>query len=184
MNLGLRWEREYGLQEQQQLPGGRLRHQRQPIRSPPTSPASRPRGGPVRRRERQQRPRQQSEPEQVRAAHRRRLAGDAKTTIRGGYGLYWAPQFAIGSPYTPPGYTATIHLRRLQRRQRHPGRQSHQSLPDRRLPTHRNSLGDLTGIGQSLDADRSQFPLAARPPVLDRRPARNCRSASPSKSAM
>ena len=30
-----------------------------------------------------------------------------KTTIRGGYGLYWAPQFAIGTPYNPPGFTAT-----------------------------------------------------------------------------
>ena len=27
--------------------------------------------------------------------------------MRGGYGLYWAPQFAIGSPYNPPGFTAT-----------------------------------------------------------------------------
>ena len=28
-------------------------------------------------------------------------------TIRGGYGIYWAPQFGLGSPYNPPGYTAT-----------------------------------------------------------------------------
>ena len=32
---------------------------------------------------------------------------DSKTTVRGGYGLYWAPQFAIGTPYNPPGFTAT-----------------------------------------------------------------------------
>ena len=32
---------------------------------------------------------------------------DSKTTVRGGYGLYWAPQFAIGSPIQPPGYNQT-----------------------------------------------------------------------------
>jgi hypothetical protein len=30
-----------------------------------------------------------------------------RTTIRGGYGMFWAPAFAYGSPYMPEGFTAT-----------------------------------------------------------------------------
>lgn len=30
-----------------------------------------------------------------------------KTTVRGGYGIYWAPQFAIGAPLNPEGFTAS-----------------------------------------------------------------------------
>ena len=42
---------------------------------------------------------------------------NSKTTLRGGYGLFWAPQFAIGTPYNPPpGYTRIHNLHRLQRR--------------------------------------------------------------------
>src|SRR5262249_23685007 len=32
---------------------------------------------------------------------------DSKTTVRGGWGLFWAPSIGFGSPYSPEGATAT-----------------------------------------------------------------------------
>ncbi len=32
---------------------------------------------------------------------------NSKTTVRGGWGLFWAPSIAIGTPYSPEGATAT-----------------------------------------------------------------------------
>src|ERR1035438_7340794 len=32
---------------------------------------------------------------------------DSKTVVRGGYGIFWAPQFALGSPIATVGYNQT-----------------------------------------------------------------------------
>ena len=32
---------------------------------------------------------------------------ESKTVVRGGYGIFWAPQFAIGSPIATVGYNQT-----------------------------------------------------------------------------
>ena len=75
---------------------------------------------------------------------------NSKTTIRGGYGLYWAPQFAIGSPYNPPGFTSTTNYVASNDGNATPANSLTNpfggALP---LPTG-TALGDLTGIGQSL----------------------------------
>ena len=32
---------------------------------------------------------------------------NSKTTMRGGYGMFWGPQIAQGGPYLPEGFTAS-----------------------------------------------------------------------------
>jgi hypothetical protein len=75
---------------------------------------------------------------------------NSKTTVRGGYGLYWAPQFAIGTPYNPPGYTATTSYVASNDGSATPANSLSNPFPGGvALPTG-NTLGDLTGIGQNL----------------------------------
>ena len=73
-----------------------------------------------------------------------------KTTIRGGYGLFWAPQFAIGTPYNPPGYTATSTYVASNDGNATPANSLTNPFPGGLARPTGNSLGDLTGIGQSL----------------------------------
>ena len=73
-----------------------------------------------------------------------------KTTIRGGYGMFWAPQFAIGTPYNPPGYTATSTYVASNDGNATPANSLTNPFPGGLARPTGNSLGDLTGIGQSL----------------------------------
>ena len=73
-----------------------------------------------------------------------------KTTIRGGYGLYWAPQFAIGTPYNPPGYTATSTYVASNDGNATPANSLTNPFPGGLARPTGSTLGDLTGIGQSL----------------------------------
>jgi hypothetical protein len=73
-----------------------------------------------------------------------------KTTIRGGYGLYWAPQFAIGTPYNPPGYTATSTYVASNDGNSTPANSLTNPFPTGLAKPTGNSLGDLSGIGQAL----------------------------------
>ena len=75
---------------------------------------------------------------------------DGKTTVRAGYGLYWAPQFAIGSPYNPPGYTATTSQIVSNDGNATPATFLNNPFPSGLAKPTGNSLGDLTGIGQSM----------------------------------
>ena len=73
-----------------------------------------------------------------------------KTTIRGGYGLYWAPQFAIGSPYNPPGYTASTSYIASNDGNATPANNLTNPFPGGLAQPTGNTLGGLSGIGQSL----------------------------------
>jgi hypothetical protein len=73
-----------------------------------------------------------------------------KTTIRGGYGMFWAPQFAIGTPYNPPGYTATSTYVASNDGNATPANSLSNPFPGGLARPTGNALGDLTGIGQTL----------------------------------
>ncbi len=73
-----------------------------------------------------------------------------KTTVRAGYGLYWAPQFAIGTPYNPPGYTATSTYVASLDGNATPANSLTNPFPAGMAVPTGNTLGPLTGIGQSL----------------------------------
>jgi hypothetical protein len=73
-----------------------------------------------------------------------------KTTIRGGYGMFWAPQFAIGTPYNPPGYTSTSSYIASNDGNATPANYINNPFPGGLARPTGSSLGDLTGIGQSL----------------------------------
>ena len=73
-----------------------------------------------------------------------------KTTIRGGYGMFWAPQFAIGTPYNPPGYTATSSYIASNDGNATPATYINNPFPAGLARPTGSTLGDLTGIGQSL----------------------------------
>jgi hypothetical protein len=75
---------------------------------------------------------------------------DSKTTVRGGYGLYWAPQFAIGTPYNPPGFTATTSYIASNDGNATPATYVNNPFPAGLAKPTGATLGDLTGIGQSL----------------------------------
>lgn len=75
---------------------------------------------------------------------------NAKTTIRGGYGLYWAPQFAIGTPYNPPGYTASTTYVASNDGNATPANSLSNPFPNGLAQPTGNSLAGLSGIGQSL----------------------------------
>ncbi|MBS1855748.1 MAG: TonB-dependent receptor [Acidobacteria bacterium] len=72
------------------------------------------------------------------------------TTIRGGYGLFWAPQFAIGAPYNPPGYTATSSYVASNDGNATPANSLTNPFPGGVARPTGSTLGDLTGIGQAL----------------------------------
>ena len=73
-----------------------------------------------------------------------------KTTIRGGYGMFWAPQFAIGTPYNPPGYTSTSTYIASNDGNATPATYINNPFPAGLAKPTGSTLGDLTGIGQSL----------------------------------
>jgi hypothetical protein len=73
-----------------------------------------------------------------------------KTTIRGGYGMFWAPQFAIGTPYNPPGFTATSSYIASNDGNATPATYINNPFPAGLARPTGSTLGDLTGIGQSL----------------------------------
>ena len=72
------------------------------------------------------------------------------TTVRGGYGMYWAPQFAISVPYNPPGYTATSTYVASNDGNATPANSLANPFPAGLARPTGNTLGNLTGIGQSL----------------------------------
>ena len=99
-----------------------------------------------------------------------------KTTIRGGYGMFWAPQFAIGTPYNPPGYTATSTYIASNDGNATPANYSNQPVPGGLARPTGSTLGDLTGIGQSLTSSirmRARRACSSTPSMC----SANCRSA-------
>ncbi|HBY63340.1 MAG TPA: TonB-dependent receptor, partial [Solibacterales bacterium] len=75
---------------------------------------------------------------------------NSKTTIRGGYGIYWAPQLARTGVYTPEGYTArTEYVGSFDGNATPAGVLSNPFPTGLNRPVG-NSFGDLTGVGRAL----------------------------------
>jgi trimeric autotransporter adhesin len=75
---------------------------------------------------------------------------NSKTTIRGGYGLFWAPQFAIGAPLNTPGFTATTNAVTTVDNYAHSAVSLTNPFPGGLAQPVGESQGDLTGVGQGL----------------------------------
>jgi trimeric autotransporter adhesin len=75
---------------------------------------------------------------------------DSKTVIRGGYGIFWAPQFALGSPLATPGYSATTSYIASTNGNVTPAGTLTNPFPSGIGQSTGNTLGALEGIGQSI----------------------------------
>ncbi len=75
---------------------------------------------------------------------------NSKTTIRGGYGLFYAPQFAIGAPISPPGYTLDTPYIATTDGYKTPAGSLSNPFPSGLTAPLGNSLGKLTAIGTSF----------------------------------
>jgi hypothetical protein len=149
LNLGLRWERELGLQENN---GGIL------VNFDGTAPNPLAAGvtgisptGVV----------------QYAGANGKDYAGDPtlnkfgprvglawqvneKTVIRAGYGLYWAPQFGLGSPIATPGYNATTSYIASTNNNQTPANNLTDPFTGGISQPVGQSLGAATGNGQTI----------------------------------
>jgi trimeric autotransporter adhesin len=73
----------------------------------------------------------------------------SKTVIRGGYGIFWAPQFALGAPIATVGYNqSTAYIASTDNNVTPAGTLTN-PFPSGILQPAGASLGALTGIGQS-----------------------------------
>jgi hypothetical protein len=150
VNLGMRWEREYGLQEKNNsMVVGFNTNNVNPLAANVTGILPKGtiefagvNGNSI----------HVMNPNMNKMAPRIGLAWQVapKTTIRGGYGIYWAPQFAIGTPYNPPGYTATSSYVASNDGNATPANSLTNPFPAGLARPTGSTLGDLTGIGQSL----------------------------------
>jgi hypothetical protein len=85
---------------------------------------------------------------------------DSKTVIRGGYGLFWAPQFALGGPISTLGYSATTNFTGSTNSAGGVVPTLYDPFPGGLIPPTGNSLGVASGIGQdfSLPDPNSKSP--------------------------
>lgn len=75
---------------------------------------------------------------------------DSKTVIRGGFGIFWAPQFALGSPIATVGYNQTTTYIASTDNNNTPANSLSNPFPSGILQPAGNSLGTLTGIGSTF----------------------------------
>jgi hypothetical protein len=75
---------------------------------------------------------------------------DSKTVIRAGYGIFWAPQFALGSPIATVGYNQTTTYIASTDNNTTPANSLANPFPTGILQPAGNSLGNLTGIGSTF----------------------------------
>lgn len=77
---------------------------------------------------------------------------NSKTTIRGGYGIFWGPQIAQTGPYLPEGFTASTSAQTTADGGRTPLTSANLAnvFSNGLDKPVGNSLGDRTGIGKAL----------------------------------
>lgn len=73
-----------------------------------------------------------------------------KTVIRGGWGFFWAPMFALGAPFNSEGVTATTSPSTSDDGNKTPALQLSNPFPRGLDKPVGNSLGALTGIGKPM----------------------------------
>jgi trimeric autotransporter adhesin len=83
-----------------------------------------------------------------------------KTVIRGGYGIFWAPQFSIGSPLATPGYSVTTSYIASTNGNATPAGTLSNPFPNGLTQPAGNTQGPATGNGQAI----SIFDPNARSP--------------------
>ncbi len=87
----------------------------------------------------------------------------SKTVVRAGFGVFFAPQFALGSPYATVGYNqTTTYIASTDNNVTSAGSLSN-PFPSGVLQPVGNTLGTSTGIGQSF----SLFDPNARSPYVE-----------------
>jgi hypothetical protein len=75
---------------------------------------------------------------------------DSKTVIRAGYGIFWAPQFAIGSPIATVGYNQTTQYIATTDNFVTPANSLSNPFPSGILQPVGSSLGASTGLSQTF----------------------------------
>jgi trimeric autotransporter adhesin len=75
---------------------------------------------------------------------------DSKTVVRGGYGIFWAPQFSLGSPLATPGYSTTTSYIATTNGNATPAGVLSNPFPNGLTVPAGNAAGPATGIGQSI----------------------------------
>ncbi len=149
LNLGLRWEREYGLREANNgLITGFDANAQNPLG--PRSGFSSP--GVVQFAGVNGASTSVGNPNLNKFGPRVGLAWQMtdKMTVRGGYGIYWAPQFAIGAPLSPEGFTASTPYIATFDNYVTPANVLSNPFPSGLNKPVGTSLGAMTGVGRSL----------------------------------
>ena len=75
---------------------------------------------------------------------------NSKTVVRGGYGIYWAPQFALGAPIATVGFNQATSYIATTNNFVTPANSLSNPFPSGILQPVGTAAGPLTGIGQSV----------------------------------
>ena len=149
LNLGMRWERETGLRESRNnLIVGFDRSALNSI----STVSGVPTRGAVTFAGLNGAPNGTGNPDKNKLSPRFGLAYqlNPKTTIRGGYGIFWAPAFVYGNPYLPEGFTASTQPLATTDGGRTPALNLASVFANGLDKPVGSGLGDQTGIGKAL----------------------------------
>lgn len=150
LNLGLRWEHESGLQEQNNgLVTGFATTTANPIQSQVSGLTT---DGEVEFAGLNGAPVTIGNPNSNKWGPRAGIAWqlDSKTVVRGGYGLFWAPPFGLGAPIETAGYYATTTDTFTQDGYVTPDGTLSNPFPAGLNKPAGNTLGASAGVGQSI----------------------------------
>jgi trimeric autotransporter adhesin len=87
---------------------------------------------------------------------------DSKTVVRGGYGLFWAPQFALGGPISTLGYAATTSFVGSTNAAGALAPTLYNPFPNGIIQPTGNTLGTAGGIGQTISSLADPYAKSPR----------------------